>query len=89
MPENQVMFYEVDKIESNLVCPKCQSKYKSPRILPCGKNLCQSCVDELAGGEKRLKCPFCRKTHHIPDEGFILNEFIIKCLEIKPQKVYR
>ncbi len=31
----------------------------------------------------------CLKQHNIPEEGFIINEFILKTLELKPQKVYR
>ena len=95
------MFYEVDKIESNLICPHCNDRFKTPRILPCGKNMCQNCVDDLCESlkkqtpnddeeiEQRIKCPLCKKKHRVPEEGFILNEFIVKTLELKPQKVYR
>ena len=36
------------------------------------------------------KCPFCEKQHIASDDaGFILNEFILKASELKPEKVYR
>ncbi|CAF0757240.1 unnamed protein product [Brachionus calyciflorus] len=85
------MFYELDKLESQLKCPKCLLKYVSPRILPCGKSLCQNCIDQLCNYNllNFIKCPICCKSHAVPDEGFIINEFIVKTLDIKPEKVYR
>jgi hypothetical protein len=96
------MFYEVEKIDSFLNCPRCSKRFVMPRILPCGKTLCQCCIDELCDLTRAetnsnahkaacINCPCCRKSHTVPaDEGcFILNEFIVKTLEIKPEKVYR
>jgi hypothetical protein len=87
------MFYEVDKIEANLNCPQCGDRFRVPRILPCGKTICQNCLDDLNETKRDMinviRCPLCRRSHTVPDEGFILNEFIVKCLEIKPEKVYR
>lgn len=85
------MFYEIDKLESQLKCPKCLHKYVSPRILPCGKSMCQNCVDQLSNCNlsNLIKCPFCCKSHPVPDEGFIINEFIVNTLKLKPEKVYR
>jgi hypothetical protein len=42
------MFYEYEKIENQLKCPICLDKYVSPRILPCGKTLCQNCIDNIS-----------------------------------------
>ena len=122
---NWIMFYEYEKIESQLKCPMCFEKYVSPRILPCGKTICQNCIDHLCNKstcflnrakiprestffntfkiEKCFKkflflldsfietCPFCSKPHQAPPDGtgFILNEFIVKQFDIKPEKVYR
>lgn len=98
------MFYEFDKIQSHLRCPVCCEKYISPRILPCGKSVCQNCIENISrlniikytdsNQEMRSivieKCPFCDKTHSTSEEtGFIVNEFILKASELKPEKVFR
>lgn len=85
------MFFEIEKIENQLKCPKCLYKFVSPRILPCGKSMCQNCIDQLSNFNllNLIKCPFCYKNHPIPDEGFIINEFIVNTLSLKPEKVYR
>lgn len=87
------MFYELDSLETQLKCPNCKNKYTSPRILPCGKSICQNCIEDLcqvdSPGNEKIQCPLCNKTHLVPNDGFILNEFILKTLELRPKKVYR
>lgn len=88
------MFYELETLENQLKCPICLRKFNSPRILPCGKSVCLTCIEELSKldekeSTKSLSCPICKKNHPVPNEGFILNEFILNTLQLKPQKVYR
>ena len=104
------MFYELEKIENQLKCPICLQKFTSPRILPCGKSICQNCIEDICLKQQleyqnayRLRhaindkqpvqiniCPFCEKCHQALDEnGFILNDFIIKTSQLRPEKVYR
>ena len=69
-----------------------------------GKSVCINCIESIshlsiskyADSIQEIrsivieKCPFCEKQHIASEEaGFILNEFIMKATELKPEKVYR
>jgi hypothetical protein len=78
------MFYQADKIDSILICDVCDSKMVDPRLLPCGKSVCNRCVDLLFDtGKERIKCQNCAKTHEIPEEGFLKNLALQKLLEFE------
>lgn len=98
------MFYDCETIANQLKCPNCSETYVSPRILPCGKSICQKCIENLVTqsrnhNPRKLQrqnsyiesCPFCSKSHSAQDDetGYILNEFIVRHFELKPEKVYR
>jgi hypothetical protein len=82
------MFYQISDLEEHLKCPKCNEKFDLPRILPCGKSVCETCLKELTDANK-IKCPLCTRDHLVPDDGFIINEFILRTNELKAKKVYR
>jgi hypothetical protein len=64
------MYYQADKIDSILICEVCGNKMVDPRLLPCGKSVCNRCVDLLIDTDKkRIKCQNCAKTHEIPEES--------------------
>jgi hypothetical protein len=77
------MFYQAEKIDSILICSVCENRMVDPRILPCGKSVCNRCVDLLTDTDnKRINCQNCAKIHEIPDEGFLINQIakeMIKC----------
>ena len=54
-----------------------------PRILPCGKSLCNRCVYSLSDFKfRRVNCQNCGKSHEIPHDGFPINislQTLLKC----------
>ncbi|XP_006628585.2 tripartite motif-containing protein 16-like [Lepisosteus oculatus] len=50
--------------EDELRCPLCLDFFSEPQLLPCGHNLCDSCVQKLIqqdSGVPRHRCPECRR----------------------------
>jgi hypothetical protein len=84
------MFFQADAINNVLICGVCEEKLVDPRLLPCGKSVCQKCVDFLADtNKKRIKCENCAKIHEIPEEGFLKNLALQKLLEIEAKEVFQ
>jgi hypothetical protein len=84
------MFYQADKIDNLLNCCVCEQKMVDPRIFPCGKSMCDRCVDFLADTEKkRVKCEHCAKIHEIPVEGFPKNLALQELLEFEAKEVFQ
>jgi len=82
------MFFQADKINNLLVCNVCEQKMMDPRIFPCGKSVCNRCVDNLADANKNhLVCDDCGKTHEIPRDGFPKNLLTQKLLELEFKEV--
>nr|XP_006811545.1 PREDICTED: E3 ubiquitin-protein ligase TRIM56-like [Saccoglossus kowalevskii] len=53
-----------------LLCPICQERFTSPKILPCVHTFCEKCLKSWV--EKKhgqLTCPSCRKPHAVPPGG--------------------
>ena len=71
----------------------CNQVYTDPRFLPCGKRTCAAHIesmlvkrdDELGHDRKMIKCHFCQKIHHFPDDGdeFPRDENIHELLNIR------
>ena len=82
------MFYQAENINSVLICFVCENKLDDPRLLPCGKSVCNKCVDLLSDTEKRIvKCQHCGKTHEIPQEGFPIILALKDLLDIEAKDV--
>jgi hypothetical protein len=82
------MFYQVDAINTILICTVCDNKMVDPRLLPCGKSICHRCVDIIAEtGKKRIKCQNCAKIHVIPHGGFFKNLALQELLECEEKAV--
>jgi len=82
------MFFQADAINNILICEVCEEKLVDPRLLPCGKSVCQKCVDFLADTvKKRIKCQNCAKIHEIPDGGFYINQIVQEMLKFEAKEV--
>jgi len=55
--------------------------------LPCGKNVCQSHLQNHLGQEQ-FRCHLCRDEHHVPKNGFQINNNIQKALEMELHKAF-
>ena len=59
------------KIDSNsheITCCMCHQHFNEPiSLLPCGENICDSCLAEKS---KVFKCQICKKNHKVPKNGF-------------------
>lgn len=82
------MFYEESQISGYLNCPKCLKRYDEPKILPCGKIICNTCINTFSGVEKFM-CPFCNEAHQIPKKGLPICELRLNLLLTTPEEVYR
>jgi hypothetical protein len=88
------MFIEVSKISTILKCRSCKNPFGQmavPRVLPCGKSVCQKCIETWGCSSNHiqsLSC-LCSKNHTIPGEGLPINKIILKLLSIPPIQVSR
>ncbi|XP_025042987.2 E3 ubiquitin-protein ligase TRIM69 [Pelodiscus sinensis] len=62
-----------------LSCPLCLEWFKGPVILPCGHNLCKTCIEDVWGKEQARLCPECRA--ECPDGQYIKNIVLEKLVE--------
>ena len=93
------MFYEVDQIEKILNCRKCNNGYDVPKILPCGENVCQTCLNQviesfrswdITQSHLQFSCPICECKHDIPEFGAFRTDLTIqRILQEKPREVWR
>ena len=91
--KNLKMFYEQNQILNVLNCAKCSKEFDEPRLLPCGKTVCNDCISALTiysnPNSNMFDCAMCLDEHFMPSKGFPLNESLLKLLEQKPSEVYR
>jgi hypothetical protein len=84
------MFYEAVELENILICMICENKFQDPRLLPCGRTFCNSCIDFMVDTEKKkVKCQYCSKTHEIPQDGFMPNLDMARIVKLKSNEVFR
>ena len=85
------MFFEEAEIDEILKCEKCTQKFDEPRNLPCGKIVCNSCLDTalMSIDEKNnsFMCPLCQADHK--NGEFPVSELIKKLLGKSSAEVYR
>ena len=58
------MFYSEDQISKYLLCQKCENRFDEPSVLPCGKMVCSTCVQDLTKRflDNQFKC-ICLNDH--------------------------
>ena len=89
------MFFEQSEIIDLLKCENCSQQYDEyspPRILPCcGKTLCYTCIQSIEKQLKnnKFKCIACNKEDTIPNNGFQINNAIVKFISKKPKEISR
>ncbi|ESO89575.1 hypothetical protein LOTGIDRAFT_69130, partial [Lottia gigantea] len=51
-------------------CTICLSRFKTPKVLPCGHTFCLWCIEQYIGDEiENILCPFCEQNVKIPEGG--------------------
>jgi hypothetical protein len=91
--ESFKMFYEQSEIIDVLNCEHCYQPYGEfypPRILPCcSKTICYNCIKLIENQTKlkKFKCIACNKEETMPNDGFLINNVVVKLLKIK-NKIY-
>ena len=88
------MFYKADQINKKLICPNCKQFYSDPKVLPCGKTICNNCINRhlmksIKQPSAEFVCILCSKAHKVPEGGFPTSEFILDLIKEQPQEVYR
>ena len=93
------MYYNQFEIEKKFLCMNCKKRYDIPKFLPCGENICLSCLNRLVSqaadlnflsnvkNVKHFPCPFCQQLHMRPSEDFQTNRALLEILNIQPAKV--
>ena len=64
-----------ENLNETLTCFVCKKYYLNPVILPCGKNICGEHIDQNSSD---YKCLNCNSNHVVPENGFSINETIVK-----------
>ena len=66
----------IKRLEAELICAICGSRFDDPRVLPCLHTYCRKCVESLAQQksasvdvEKTIVCPQCLEYHALPENG--------------------
>lgn len=87
------MFYEENKIADVLKCTHCRQKLDEPKILPCGKTICNSCIqttlESFNQTEESFMCLICNCKHFYNKGGFPVNEALKAILDQAPVEVSR
>lgn len=88
------MFYEEAQISRILNCQRCNQKFDEPRILPCGKTICNNCIYNienkvLSQSTGDFNCSLCLEQHCVPDSEFPINEVAYNLMSEHPNEVYR
>jgi hypothetical protein len=86
------MFFGEEEIATNLICPRCKTKFVDPRIIvPCCETLCFGCIEDLTITDKKdqISCHFCLTNHAVPKDGFASNKLIAQMLSLRANEVYR
>lgn len=66
------MYYEEKQLTSILICPKCNSKFNEPKVLPCGHLICLDCICDMKKLVRSLDtfefhCQSCNQFHELED----------------------
>ncbi len=77
------MSLKFEKINQLFNCTFCSKLLHKPVVLPCGKTVCKMHAAEF----DKKECIFCTKVHQIPEDGFPVNEFVEKQLEMQLNKI--
>ena len=86
--------HDSNKIQNEILkCDQCKTpfdEYCQPKFLPC-LTICTTCelTIQKEAINKRFKCGVCSKEHYIPDDGFVLNEMVIKIISPEPMEISR
>jgi hypothetical protein len=92
------MFYESEKIDKKFLCPSCSNRFDTPKSLPCGESLCETCIlscIKKASNSKNdynpdtIICPLCDEVHMIPKKGFPTQKLLLELLNLQPTRVFR
>ena len=71
---------KIDDFKSSFNCKLCSKPLEKPVTLPCGGTICQNHIDPKK--EPKWFCLICSRVHLAPENGFQVNEFINKLLEM-------
>lgn len=64
-------------ISSGNYCPSCQDIYMDPKVLPCGKSMCNECIPD----QDEFECNLCSERHVKTPEGFLQNESLASLVD--------
>lgn len=89
------MFYDKSFITNLLKCQQCERSYNDydqPRMLPCGKTICNQCITivERQICQNSFRCILCDEKHLLAEkQRFPVNELAANLIAAQPKEVYR
>ena len=91
------MFLKESEITELTKCQRCKETYNVPLMLPCGENVCKSCLQMEISEDfetkvkpyEKFTCLICDEEHEMPNNGLAVNKPIMKALNLKPHEVSR
>ena len=85
-------FFEEKEVKRLLECPGCQETINEMKLMPCGRSVCDLCLDKqlhrLSNGDE-IDCLACEEKHKVPENGFASNELHKAFRSIQPTEVSR
>jgi len=89
-PNIDALFFEKQKIDKNLECPACITKFQDPRVLACGHSICLPClIREKSEKNDNFACPVCEKIDLAPYQNCPPNRIVENLLKEQAAEVYR
>ena len=88
---------DINDIKDQYTCLICQNIYTNPiKIVTCGHNMCNDCINSFTSTQKNLSCPLCRnpftKSDIIPDQNLNIemsNKYVkCDCGQMMPLNQY-
>ena len=83
------MFFEEKKINDILDCSKCGERLDEPKILPCGDNVCSSCVSTICVNNNKFECIVCNEQYVMPEKGLPTSKKLSALSALQPTEVSR
>ena len=91
MSAKGTIFYNIDDIESLLICAFCNEKLSNEvKCLPCGQSICGSCYTQISqneGAKETFICQICQSQHNLDE--LTTNAILDRLLAVKPKRVTR
>jgi len=79
--------YKIDEVKNSFDCDLCKKILADPVVMPCGSFICKIHINRMINNSCDQKdiliCEICQEEHHIPKNGFVVNNRLKKLLKLE------